>query len=109
MTDAHDSFKELYEARHEPENLRPIAEVYWRVVLLSAIVAAIGIILFGAWEFSAVMKTISTSSTGNGAQTTPTIDRTLLESTLSQFWDRQANFELGKAAAPVVSDPSKAN
>ncbi len=109
MTDAHDSFKELYEARHEPENLRPIAEVYWRVVLLTAIVAAIGIILFGIWEFSAVMKTISTSTSGGGSQAAPAIDRAQLEGTLTQFYERRENYELGRATPPAVSDPSKSN
>ena len=109
MKDAPESFKALYEARHEPENLRPIAEVYWRVVLLSSFVAAIGIILFGVWEFSAVMTTISSTTSGSSSQQAPVLDRAQLESTLVHFSERRANFDLGSATAPVVADPTKAN
>ena len=109
MKDTHDSFKELYEARHEPENLRPIAEVYWRVVLLSSLTIAIGIIFFGIWEFSSVMKTISSTTSGSAAQQAPVLDRAQLEDVLVQFSDRRANFELGRATVPVVLDPTKPN
>ena len=105
--DAHDSFKELYEARHEPENLRPIAELYWRIMLMSAIIASIGVIIFGVWEFSSVMTTISSTSAGSNAQQAPAIDKAQLERVLIQFSDRRANFELGRATVPVVADPAK--
>ena len=107
MTDTHDTFKELYEARHEPENLRPIAELYWRVVLLSSIIAAIGIIAYGVWEFSSVMTTISTTSGGGATQQTPAIDRAQLEDALVQFSQRRANFDLSRAMIPSVADPAK--
>lgn len=107
MTDSHGTFKELYEARHEPENLRPIAELYWRVVLLTSITAAIGIIAFGVWEFSAVMRTITTTTSGNATQQPPAIDRVQLEKALVDFSERRANFELGRAMVPSVADPSK--
>ena len=106
-TDAHDSFKELYEARHEPENLRPIAELYWRIMLVSAIIASIGIILFGVWEFSSVMTTISSTGAGSNAQQTPVIDKAQLERVLIQFTNRKADFELGRAVVPLVADPAK--
>ncbi len=106
-TDAHDSFKELYEARHEPENLRPIAELYWRVVLLGALVAAGFLIVFGVWEFSSVMSVMSAATTNGTAQQTLPIDRVQLEQALSTFSERKANFELGKNTVPAVTDPSK--
>ncbi|MBP9757451.1 MAG: hypothetical protein KBD06_02535 [Candidatus Pacebacteria bacterium] len=109
MKDNHDTFKELYEARHEPENLRPIAETYWRVLLFSSLIAAVGIILFGIWQFSSVMTTISSTSSGSAAQQAPAIDRAQLEEVLVQFSERRANFELGRTMVPVVADPTKAN
>ncbi len=108
MKDAqHDSFKELYEARHEPENLRPIAEAYWRTVLLGAIIAAGLVIFFGIWEFSAVMSTMSATTIDASTQQKTAIDRTQLESALAKFSERKANFELSKTTTPQVTDPTK--
>ena len=106
-TPTHDSFKELYESRHEPENLRPIAELYWRGVLLCSLVAAGGVIFFGVWMFSSVISTMSAASESSGAQQAAAIDRTMLENMLVKFSERRANFELGKKIRPAVTDPSK--
>lgn len=105
--DNHGSFKELYEARHEPENLRPIAELYWRVVLLCAVCAAGGVIAFGFWQFSSVMSIMSAASTNVTSQQVEPIDRTQLENALTSFSERQANFELGKNTVPAVTDPMR--
>ncbi len=106
-TQDHDSFKELYEARHEPENLRPIAEVYWRTILVAAIAAAGLIIFFGIWQFSTVISTMSSASQTATAQQKPAIARDELEAALLKFEERKANYELGKSVVPAVSDPSK--
>jgi hypothetical protein len=101
------TFKDLYEARHEPENLRPIAELYWQTLLLSSIVGAICVIVFGIWEFSSVISIVSRDTTGGGAQEVSPIDRTQLDRTLTQFAERAANYELAKPVVPAVTDPSK--
>ncbi len=102
-----DSLKQLYEARHEPENLRPLAELYWRGLLLLTLAAAGGVIAFGIWEFSVVMKTMSATSADAGAQQAAAIDKTQLENTLMKFSERKANFELSKSMGPALADPSK--
>lgn len=108
MTDTqHDTFKELYEARHEPENLRPIAELYWRVVLLCAVCAAGGVIVFGFWQFTSVMSIMNSASTNVTSNQISPIDRTLLEESLNAFALRRANFELQKNTSPAVTDPTK--
>ncbi len=108
MTTAdHDTFKELYEARHEPENLRPIAEAYWRGVLLLAVIASGLIIFFGIWQFSSVTSTMSAASETATAQQKPVIDEDQLEKALIKFQERKANFEMGKGVVPSVADPAK--
>ncbi|TSC63178.1 MAG: Cu2+-exporting ATPase, partial [Parcubacteria group bacterium Athens0416_74] len=42
LTHIWNSLSAFYEARHEPENMRPLAELYWRVLLVSALVALVG-------------------------------------------------------------------
>ncbi len=103
----HDTFKELYESRHEPENLRPIAELYWRAMLVFAVVTAGLIIFFGIWQFSSVISTMSSASDTASAQQKPAIVREDLESALIRFEERRATFELGRTVVPAVADPSK--
>ncbi len=103
----HDSFKELYEARHEPENLRPIAEAYWRAILLAAFIATGFIIFFGIWQFSSIISIMSSASETATAQQKPAISKEQLDSTLVQFDERKANFEMGKKIVPAVTDPSR--
>ncbi len=107
MTPDHGSFKELYEARHEPENLRPLAELYWRVVLLVAVIASGLAICFGVWEFSSVTTTMSSASEQGTSQQTAAIDKAKLEEVLVKFGERSANFEMGKTITPEVTDPAK--
>jgi hypothetical protein len=102
-----ESFKALYEARHEPENLRPLAELYWRILLLCALAAAGAVIGFGAWEFSSVISTMSSAAAQGTAQQAPAIDKAQLENALVKFSERRANFEMSKSVTPAVSDPSK--
>lgn len=106
-TSKHDTFKELYEARHEPENLRPIAEVYWRTLLIVALAAVALVILFGIWEFSSVLSTVTAANTDGAGQQKPAIDRAQLERALNAFSERKANFEMSKGLVPVVTDPMK--
>lgn len=100
------SFRELYAARHEPENVRPLAEAYWRALLVLSALLIIGILFFGAWEFASVMRKISTSSNGN-APKVDVLDRTKLEDTLAKFAERQSTYEAAKGKKPGLSDPSR--
>ena len=106
-TQNHDSFKELYEARHEPENLRPIAEAYWRTILVLFVVATGLVIFFGVWQFSSVISTMSSASDTATAQQKPAINKEELEALLAKFDERRANYDLAKTVFPVVVDPSK--
>jgi hypothetical protein len=101
------SFKQLYLARHEPENLRPIAEMYWRGLLVLSVCAVAAIIVFGLWEFSLVMGKISKASSGAGAPAANVLDRAKLEATILEFSERRAEFELAKKGTAAVPDPSR--
>jgi hypothetical protein len=96
---------ELYAARHEPENLQPIAETYWRGLLIFAVCTIVGIVLFSVWEFSSVMSVLSDTD-GGSAQTTSPIDRKQLDTTLSEYAARKTNFEFVKSnASSTVAEP----
>ncbi len=100
------SIKELYEARHEPENLRPIAEAYWRALLLVALSAVAGTILFGVWEFSNVMEKITAQGAVANAPINNVLDRTQLQKAIADFDGRMATFESARIVVSTSTDPS---
>ena len=102
-----ETYKTIYESRHEPENLRPIAELYWRMMLLSAVVVVALSIGFGIWEFSAVMTTISSASSVSSAPQKPPVDKAALEDAVTQFSQRTADYQYAQGILPTVTDPSK--
>ena len=97
----------LYRASSEPENLRPLADMYWRFMLGLMLVSIAGVVMFGTWEFVAVIDRL-TSLQNSGNSTPPVaLDRYKLEATLSAYSERQARFQAALSARIIVGDPSK--
>jgi hypothetical protein len=100
------SFQDIYAARHEPENLRPIAETYWRILLVCVGVGMIALLVVGVWQFTRVLGIISTSAEQAPVQPN-VIDRQKLDQVLSAVDARKLNFEIKKSAPPNAIDPSR--
>jgi hypothetical protein len=100
------SLTELYESRHEPEFMRPIAEAYWRILLLGSIVGALSVIAFGFWQFRTVLHILSDSAAASNAQTNNVLDRTQLQDALARFDARSQAHSARSGSAPVAVDPS---
>ena len=100
-------FKDLqafYAARNEPENMRPLAEVYWRALLTLGLLMVVGVLMYGTWEFFGVIANLS-SADATTAPSSATLDRNQLQNMLDSLNARQKGFD----ALPGVtaSDPSK--
>lgn len=100
-----DRIREIYTARHEPENVRHIADFLWRIMLVISSIAFVGILAYGAWEFIAVMEALYAPPPAR-AVPAPPLDRASLESALAQFEAREAAFAATSSAA-TVPDPSQ--
>ncbi|MDB5237961.1 MAG: hypothetical protein JWM46_231 [Candidatus Kaiserbacteria bacterium] len=100
-------FKDLqayYAARHEPESMRPLAEVYWRMLLMIGFLMVFGVLAYGTGEFFGVINNLS-SADGSSATHAATLDRNSLQNTLEVLDARRARFDAAPSAA--VSDPSR--
>jgi hypothetical protein len=96
--------RSLFDARHEPESLRPLAEIYWRALLSVAALCVVGILAYGVSEFVSVLDQLS--SGGAAMSNPPTVlDRNQLESTLRAF-DARTTISNPLPSAGVV-DPSR--
>lgn len=97
----------LYEARAEPENLRPLADIYWRGLLLSTLAAIVGVFLFGLWEFVAVVESLGASPEANKLTPQAILDRSYLEDVLGAYDERHTEYQAIQNAAVTTPDPSK--
>ena len=97
-------FQSLYAARHEPENMRPLAEVYWRALLMIGLIMVIGVLAYGTSEFIGVMSNLSAENPSNAPASTA-LNRPQLQSILSVAHNRQMRFDTPQTATPT--DPSK--
>jgi hypothetical protein len=109
MTGFHDMLtrlRRLYERRLEPEYLRVLAEDYWRALLVFALCALIGLILFGVWQFIVVLEDLAGAQNGAGVKPPVAFSRPLLENTLSAFDAREAAYK-ARGSGTTYKDPSK--
>lgn len=95
--------RDLYSARHEPENMRPLAEVYWRLLLMIGLVMVALVIAYGIWEFVGVMNNLS--STDPSKPASATLNRSQLQNVLTSNRERQQRFATPQVTG--ITDPSK--
>jgi hypothetical protein len=94
---------------YEPENMRALIDVYWRVLLGTAVVFTAGIFAYGAWELMFVMEDapITHPRTSTSTSTTLPIDSNRIDKILSAFRARQDQFESLKTSSIPIADPSR--
>jgi hypothetical protein len=107
LTHIWNSLSAFYEARHEPENMRPLAELYWRVLLVSALGALVGILSFGVWEFIGVTQKLNAGADLKSSEQADILSRKDLSEMLGLYRARQAEFDAAKASRATVPDPSR--
>jgi hypothetical protein len=101
------TFREFIDGKSEPEGVRVIALVYWRVLLCSALVALVAIFFYGTWDLIGVLNAIA-ASTDTSAPPPAPFSRSALEDTVRTFKIRQTNFLNFKSSPPaLIADPNR--
>lgn len=98
--------REAWEYRSEPEALQTLANIFWRTLLLLALVVFLLALWFGSQELAAASQ--AESVTAPAAPAKPPLDPAQLQATLAAFSARQSAYEtLSGSPPPQVADPSK--
>ena len=98
--------KETVQDPAEPRNMRAIAIVFWRSLILAACLVSLGSILYGVWLFQTSLAEL------DAAESPPSVpkaafDKTVFKAIVSSFSDRQLQYQIIEAAPPAVDDPVK--
>jgi hypothetical protein len=101
------TLRDFYAARHEPENMRPLAEWYWRVLLTIGFFALVFVVVYGVWEFYGVMRKLTAGANRKHSEIPSLLNRKDLVDTLAAFEARVAEFEAVKKEKGSVVDPSR--
>ncbi len=107
FTDMWNTLRSIYESRHEPENMRPLAEWYWRTLLSFALFAIVLVLAFGVWEFYTVTKKLNAGDSLRPAEQPEVLTKKDLAGMLDAYGEREARFDTAKNTRPTVADPSR--
>lgn len=98
--------RDMLAAQNEPENLRILAEIFWRLLLFCMLLGVIAVIGYGSWEFFGVLGNLN-SIDGTSVQPHAALDRVQLEGTVSGFQSRAQALQSSQADITSIPDPSK--
>jgi len=98
--------RDLYDARHEPENTRVLADLFWRVILVTTAFCIVAIIAFGSWQFITVLERLASAQRPEGTPPAA-LDRSELQAALTAFAQRETAYAELIARPVSVSDPSR--
>jgi hypothetical protein len=99
--------RDFYEARHEPEHLRPLIEWYWGTLLTVSVAALAGIVLWGMWTFFAVVRNLNAGEGLARAEAPEVLNKKTLTDFLAAFEERKSRFDALKKSATAPADPSR--
>jgi len=107
FTDITARLRNFYDSRFEPEGIRPLAEMYWRTLMLIASLLCLAALLFGIWNLFSVFDTLSSL-----ADTSPpppaAFSSSALHALSGGFDARQTQFNTFTSNPPSAApDPSK--
>ena len=89
----------------EPRNMRSIALLSWRFLILTVIVLTLLSLVFGFYKFQATLQTLDTTS-APAAGSKAKFNRAEFDSAVSAYAARQLRYQVTEAAPPPVADPS---
>lgn len=101
------TLRAFYDARHEPENMRPLAEWYWRVLLTASLLAICGILIYGTLGFVGVLRKLSAGELRRRETPPEVLSKKMLTDFLVAVDARQDAFESAKRSVTSVGDPSR--
>jgi hypothetical protein len=98
--------RESWDYRSEPEKMQALGEMFWRALLVFALIAIVLSAGAGMQEMAAVAQAESVLETPSAVP--PPLDPMILRSALGAFSSRQALYQATlQSPAPQTADPSK--
>ena len=94
-----------YLDKQEPERLRSLAQLFWRSLLLLAVVTVISFLAYGALSLAAVLAPAQTSDSVS-TQASIGVDKTALDALLASYAARDAHYKEISTETDTVGDPS---
>ena len=107
LTTISSTLRDVWEARHEPERSAALAEAFWRVVIVGAVLLTIGVAIYGGMRFLSVLSGGGPSLPLSGSGAGAALNRAELRATLDGFTLRKTQYESLKGNPPQIADPSK--
>ena len=91
----------------EPRNMRFIAIMTWRSLIVLAILLILALLAYGFQKFQATLNTLESANASSAVATKSKFSRTDFDATVKAYTARQLRYQVTEAAPPVVADPSK--
>ena len=101
------TLRDTWEARHEPERSAALAEAFWRIMIVGAVLLTIGVAFYGGMRFLSILSSGGPSSPVSGSGARAALNRAELRATLDDFMLRKTQYESLKGNPPRIADPSK--
>jgi len=101
--------KELRADASEPEHMRVLLTLYWRVLLWFVFIVMLGVFVYGGGQILGVMSDSSDGqSDSSSATSTPSapINSTQVDAVLQGFTARQVQFDAYKTNTTPIPDPA---
>ncbi len=93
-------------SRHEPEGVRVLSDMYWRIVVVLAAILIVVSIGYGVWSLLRVLEGLS-SAVMVSSPPPPPINRRVLDAAIQGFESREVYFEDRNASSTQsIADPS---
>lgn len=98
--------RDIYANRHEPEQIRKLADIYWYTLLSFAVLVVLLATIYGMLELTSLLRSAGASlESVFSSQPHPALNRSQLQNTLDEFQARRQLFESFKTHTSKVTDP----
>lgn len=98
--------RETFHNRNEPDNVRLLADVYWKALLFSALLILVIVFLYSTWGLVRILGNLSVAL-DTSAPPPPALNRGDLNATIKAFEARETQFvDLKTNPSAEVKDPN---
>ncbi len=93
--------------RHEPEGIRSLSTLYWRILLVSFFLIVTSILVYGILGLVRILHDLNATE-NVVVPNSSALNRTSLKGAVEGFLNRQSEFELlKKTPGKAIPDPSR--
>lgn len=100
--------RSLLKNRNQPECMLVLAGLYWRTLVITALVIALGLVAYGTSQFFSVLGTVETDTAGQSALAHTLFDHAKAQTIVDAFAARGARYQsVLDGSLTRVADPSR--